>query len=203
MKKNIRDQIKVADYCKLDDDEKRIYNNAKSGWLAKHPDDEDGAVLCAHGAVICYGILLDNYDPTAEEHSDSDVMPGSDDTTAMAGVQYAEHYRNCIARGKKAQYATIFAGVMIVNGNTDYADEIASGRSVDDDVDISTVLNPYGHNPRDCRFVRERKIAFDEFDVRHCAECEEDDCDIQQDLRERFFGGDGNAPANIPIPEDH
>ena len=203
MKRNIRDQIKVADYSKLVKDEKRIFDHARGRWLKDHPGDVEGAALCAHGAVICYGILLDNYDFNDEEHSDSDVMPGSDDTTAMAGVKYVEHYRNCIARGKNAQYASIFAGVMIVNGKTDYAAEIASGRFIDDDMEDAKARNPYGHNPMDCRFVRVREIASDEFDVRHCAECEEDDCDIQQDLRERLLGGDGDAPANFPIPEGH
>ena len=203
MKKNIRDQIKVADYNKLAGDEKRIFDHARSRWLKDHPGDVEDAALCAHGAVICYGILLDNYDFNDEEHSDSDVMPGSDDTTAMAGVQYVEHYRNCIARGKKPQYAAIFAGVMIVNGKTDYADAVASGSFVANYVDDDKARNPYGHNPMGCRFVREHEIAFDEFDICRCASCDEGGaCDIQLDLRERFLGGDSAAPANMAIPED-
>lgn len=208
MKKNIRDQIKVAAYGQLTGDEKLIFDHATERWLKDHPGDDEGAALCAHGAVICYGVLLEGSDMIDDddndgEPQDQDVIPGSLDTTAMAGADYVRHYRECLARGNKAPYATQYAGVMLVSGDVHMAHDIAVGNPVEEERDDKAARNPYGHNPMDCRFVREHEIAFDEFDIRHCAECGEGtDCDIQQDLQERFLGGDGNAPANLAIPED-
>ena len=134
--------------------------------------------MCAHGAVICYGVLLEgsdlvDKDETDDAQEDSDVMPGSLDTTAMAGADYVRHYRECIAHGHKAPYATKYAGVMLglypwglradpssISSSTEFPAAKSCARSESPDT-------------RDCRFVREHAIAFDEFDIGKCTECDE------------------------------
>ena len=190
MKNNSYEHFEVASYEHLADDEKTIYNNASNYWLKMNPDDEEGAHLCACGAVIIYRSLLESMnfeDETEEEQTADQFVSSCLDVTAEGGTKYVAHYRRS-RRGNSEQYSVIYAGKMLFTDDSEIANECARYGELGipekyiNDRRFEWMLS---NCPEDivanCLRAGEGDLEPEDFSPLVCEECDRDDCDWHPD----------------------
>ena len=125
----MEDPHKFTPHLKLMNDEKRIFDYACHLWLSAHLGDNEGASLCANGALISYDMLVKTSitEEMNEKMSATEFVASCLDVTAKAGADYVDYYRKALSRSRNSKhYATIFAREMLLSGNFDLADDFAS-----------------------------------------------------------------------------
>lgn len=194
MKKNSYKHFDVASYENLAHDEKAIYKNACDCWLKKNPDDQEGATLCACGAVIIYRSLLqpmDSDDEAHEEQSEDEFVRSCMDVTAWSGTKYVAYYRESCRRHSE-QYSVIYAGTMLFKDDSDIANECARcvecGETKHNFSDRRSEWKLSGI-PEDilanCLLAGEGELEPEDFSPSVCEGCERDDCDWHPDAASR------------------
>ncbi len=190
LKNNKHKSFGVPPFEALASDEKSIFTNASDYWLRTNPDDKEGAQICARGAVIVYHSLIDSTlsdEESDEEPTEHEFLSSCMGVTAVEGSKYVSYYREA-RRRHSAQYATIFAGAMLINNDRDSADQCAS------DAELG-IPSKYGndrrfdwmraHNPEEirenCMRVGDGSLSPDEFTANACMECEREDCEWHPD----------------------
>lgn len=186
MKNNSYQHFVVASYEELAVDEKSIYKNACDYWLKRNPDDQEGAHLCACGAVIIYRSLLesmDSDDETEEKLTAHQFVRSCMYVTAMEGSKYVPYYRGS-RRGHSEQYSVIFAGTMLFTDDSEIANQCAKygERGIPEkyihDRRFEWMLS---ESPKDilanCPRAEDGVFDPEDFTPNKCAECDREDCE--------------------------